>query len=75
MFNCPGASEACIKVIHDYYSWKENGVDLIAEASIELDKFRTFSGWFGEEVTRALAGKSNPRSFGVWLSGMDKQRL
>ena len=63
MFTCPGASEACMKVIHDYYSGKENGVDLIAEASLELDNFRTFSGWFGEEVTRSLAVEAEPSQF------------
>jgi hypothetical protein len=65
MFTCPGASEACIKVIRGYYSGKarDNGVNLIAEASLELDNFRKFRGWFGEEVTRSLAAKANPSQF------------
>ncbi len=52
-----------MKVIHDYYSGKEDGVDMIAEASIELANFRTFGAWFCEEVTRALAVKSEPSQF------------
>jgi hypothetical protein len=63
MFTCPGASEACNKVIRDYYSGKDNGVNLIAEASLELDNFRKFRGWFGEEVTRSLAAKAEPSQF------------
>ena len=65
MFTCPGASEECIKVIRDYYSGKarDNGVNLIAEASLELDNFRKFRGWFGEEMTRSLAAKANPSQF------------
>ena len=63
MFTCQGASEACVKVIRDYYSGKENGSSLVAEASLELNHFRTFRGWFGEEVTRNLAARAEPSDF------------
>ena len=42
---------------------KDDGVNLIAEASLELNNFRTFRGWFGEEVTRSLAAKAEPSQF------------
>ncbi len=50
-------------MIRDYYSGKDNGVNLIAEATLELDNFRKFRGWFGEEVTRTLAAKVDPSQF------------
>ena len=60
MFNCHGASKACSRVIRDFYSGKENGASLITGASLELKIFRTFRGWFGEDVTKALAARAQP---------------
>ncbi len=63
MLICPGASEACIKAIRDHYSGKDTGVNLIAEASLELDNFRKFRGCLGEEVRRSSAAKANSSQF------------
>ena len=60
---CEGASAACTKVIRDCYSGKENGVSLAAEACLKLNNFRTFRGWFGEEITRESTKRSEPSQF------------
>jgi hypothetical protein len=58
MFTCPGASEGCMTIIHDFYSGKENGANLVAAASLELNNFRTLGSWFGEGSTKAFAAQA-----------------
>ena len=50
-------------MLRDFYSGKENGVSLAAEACLELEKFRTFRDWFGKEVSRELAKPAEPSQF------------
>jgi hypothetical protein len=45
-------------VIHDFYSGKENGANLVAAASIKLNNFRTLGSWFGEGSTKAFAAQA-----------------